>query len=96
MVQYSRSHIKKVNSSFTIEPFKEKRSTGKKETFRLIDVTNLGMYLTVPLLVGIGTGIVFDNKLGTKPLGVICGLLLGFVGSLFNLIKIVKQFSKHA
>jgi len=96
MVEYSRSHIQKVGSSFTIEPFHQKKKKKADEKFRLIDVMDLGMYLLVPLLAGIGVGIVLDVKFGTKPLCVISGLLLGTVGSFFNLLKIVRQFSQHA
>lgn len=96
MVQYSRSDIKKVSSTFVIEPFHRKRNKKPDESFRLIDMMDLGVYLVVPLLVGLGTGMVLDSKLGVKPLGIIFGLLLGAAGSFFNLIKIVRQFSKHA
>ncbi|MFH0772856.1 MAG: AtpZ/AtpI family protein [bacterium] len=96
MVEYSRLHIKKVNSSFVIEPFHQKKKEIKMESIRLIDALDLGVYLIVPLLVGLGAGIFLDTKLGTKPLCIICGLLLGSLGSFFNLIKIVRQFSKHA
>ena len=96
MVQYSRSHTKRVNSSFIIEPFQKKSVRKEKKEFRLIDVLDLGVYLIVPLLAGIGIGIVLDTKLGTRPICILSGLLLGVMGSLFNLIKIVRQFSKNA
>ena len=96
MVKYLQSHIKKVNNSFVIESFHQKKEVIKEEKFRLTDVLDLGVYLVVPLLAGLGIGIVLDNKLGAKPICVISGLLLGSLGSFFNLIKIVRQFSKHA
>ena len=96
MVEYSRSHIKKVNSSFAIEPFHHKKKAHKDSEFRLVDVLDLGVYLVVPLLVGLGLGIVLDTKFGTKPICIVTGLLLGAVGSFFNLIKVVRQFSNHA
>lgn len=96
MVEYSRSHTNQINSSFVLEPFHRKKKKGTSETFRLIDVMDLGMYFVVPLLAGLGLGIVFDSKMGTKPMGIIFGLLVGAAGSFFNLIKIVRQFSKHA
>ena len=96
MVEYSRSDIKKVSGSFVIEPFHRKRNKKSVDSFRLIDMMDLGVYLIVPLLVGLGTGIVLDSKLGIKPIGIISGLFLGAAGSFFNLIKIVRQFSKHA
>ena len=96
MVEYSRSHIQKVGKSFTIEPFHQKTEKKQKEKFRLIDVMDLGVYLVVPLLAGLGVGLVLDTKLETKPFCIISGLLLGTFGSFFNLLKIVRQFSKHA
>lgn len=96
MVEYSRSEIKKVSGSFVIEPFHRKKTKGPEGKFRLVDVMDLGIYLVIPLLAGLGIGIVLDSKLGIKPLGIISGLLLGAVGSFFNLHKIVQEFSKHA
>ena len=96
MVEYSRSHIKKIGSSFTIESFHQKKKVPVPEKFRLYDALDLGFYLVIPLLAGLAIGIVLDGKLGTKPFCIISGLLLGSVGSFFNLIKIVRQFSKHA
>jgi len=96
MVEYSRSHIKKVSSSFVIESFHERKKKKAPETFRMTDVLDLGMYLVVPLLSGLGLGIVLDNKLEIRPFGTIFGLLFGAIGSFFNLLKIVRQFSHHA
>lgn len=96
MVQYSRSDIKKMSGSFVMEPFHRRRKQKREEKFRLIDAMDLGVYLVIPLLVGLGAGIVVDSKLGIKPVGIILGLVLGAVGSFFNLIKIVREFSKHA
>jgi len=96
MVKYSRSHIKKVNSSFAIESFHQTKKVPQKEAVFSRSALDLGVYLVVPLLVGLGLGIVLDAKLGTKPLCVLYGLLLGGLGSLFNLSKIVQEFSKHA
>jgi len=88
MVHYSRSGIKKVSGSFIIETFHRKRKQKSEEKFRLIDAMDLGVYIVVPLLVGLGAGIVLDH--------VILGLSLGAIGSFFNLIKIVREYSKHA
>jgi F0F1-type ATP synthase assembly protein I len=96
MVQYSRSHLKKVNSSFVIESFKTKDKKTAKETFQMSDVLDLGMYLVVPLLFFLGVGIVLDNKLKIQPFGTIFGILFGTISSLFNLIKIVRRFSTNA
>jgi len=96
MVEYSRSHIKKVSSSFVIESFQGQKRKKAQETFRMTDVLDLGVYLVIPLLSGLGLGIVLDNKLEIRPFGTIFGLLIGAIGSFFNLLKIVRQFSHHA
>jgi len=96
MVEYSRSDIKRVNSSFTIEPFHKKKPRIKKESFRLIEMMDLGVYFVVPLLVGLGIGAFIDSKLGSKPVGVVCGLIFGMLSFFFNLLKIVREFSHHA
>ena len=96
MVEYSRSHIKKINSSFVIVPFHQKEFGSKKEKLQWTDMYDVGIYLVVPLLAGLGIGIFLDAKWGTKPICVLSGLLLGLIASFFNLIKIVQRFSKHA
>ncbi len=96
MVEYSRSHIKKVSSSFVIESFHGQKKRKAQETFRMTDVLDLGVYLVIPLLSGLGLGIVLDNKLEIRPFGTIFGLLFGAIGSFFNLLKIVRQFSHNA
>ena len=96
MVEYSRSTISKINSSFVIVPTKRKKKAQERVTFQVNDMLNLGVYLVVPLLAGLGLGILVDNKLGIKPWGTLSGLVLGAVGSFFNLIKIVRPYLKHA
>ncbi len=96
MVEYSRSSISKINSSFVIVPTKRKKKTQEHVTFQVNDMLNLGIYLVVPLLAGLGLGILIDNKMGTRPWGTLSGLVFGVVGSFFNLIKIVRPYLKHA
>jgi hypothetical protein len=88
MVEYSRTDIQRVNSSFNIVPFRKKKKGKTGGTFRLIDAMDLGIYLVVPLLVGLGIGLAVKQAL--------IGLVLGALGSFFNLIKIVREFSKNA
>lgn len=88
--------MKKVSGSFVIEPLHRAVTQKPEEKFRLIDVMDLGVYLVVPLLAGLGLGLLLDGKLGIKPVGIISGLVLGAIGSFFNLLKIVQEFSKHA
>ncbi len=96
MVQYGRSRIQKVNEEFEIQPHHSKKKSTESDTLPLLDAMHVGVYLLVPLLTGIGLGIMLDNKLEVKPYGFFSGLLFGVIGSFFNLIKFVRQFSRHA
>ena len=87
MVEYSRGQIQRVNSSFNIEPFHRKKKEKDGGKFRLIDAMDLGIYLVVPLLVGLGLGIAVKQAL--------VGLILGALGSFFNLLKIIIKILKQ-
>lgn len=96
MVQYVRSRIQKINEEFALQAVHTKKRNTKSDDMPLYDAMHVGVYLLVPLLVGIGLGIMLDNKNGIKPVGFFLGLLFGVIGSFFNLIKFVRQFSRHA
>lgn len=96
MVQYVRSRIQKVNEEFEIKPYHSRKKNTESDVLPLLDAMHVGVYLLVPLLIGIGLGIMLDNKLEIRPFGFFSGLLFGVIGSFFNLIKFVRQFSRHA
>lgn len=96
MVKYLRSNLKKINSTFVIEPLQSVRNRKKIKAGSLADSLNVGMYLITPLLSGVFLGLLLDSKLHTKPVCVLVGIVLGCVGSFFNLIKLVKQTSHNA
>lgn len=96
MVKYLRSNVKKINSAFVIEPLEQKKAYRKMRSSSLTDSLNIGMYLVTPLLCGVLLGILLDNKFGTKPVFVLIGIFFGFLGSFFNLIKVVKSISDNA
>jgi len=62
--------------------------------FLLSFATQLGFSLAIPLLVCIGLGIFVDNKLASKPNGIILGIILGFSASLYMLWKSIKPYIK--
>lgn len=96
MVQYDRSRIQKVNEEFGTQPYHSQKTNTESDNMPLYDAMHVGVYLLVPMLLGIGLGIMLDNKTGAKPLGFVLGLSFGVIGSFFNLIKFVRQFSRHA
>lgn len=64
-----------------IDP-KESRRLG-----RFLAMGQVGMEMAVP----IGIGIALDHYFSIAPACVIGGVLLGFVGGLFHLLKLAKQ-----
>lgn len=96
MVQYVRSRVQKVDEEFDIKPYHSTKKNRQSDSVPLYNALNVGVYLLVPLLSGGALGIMLDNKLGIKPIGFVSGLLLGVIGSFFNLIKFVRQISRNA
>jgi len=62
--------------------------------FLLSFATQLGFSLAMPLVVCIGLGILVDNKLGVKPVGITTGIILGFITSFYMLYKSIKPYIK--
>lgn len=52
---------------------------------------NVGFLLLTPILVGVILGLTVDNWLKTKPIFTIVLILLGTVGSFYNLIRLVNK-----
>ncbi len=52
---------------------------------------NVGIYLIIPILLGILIGLKLDMVLKTKPLFVISGVVLGTISTFYNLYKLTKQ-----
>lgn len=96
MVQYPRNRVRQIDEAFRIEPLKIEKKVFPRESVPIQDAFNVGVYFVTPLLAGTTIGYMLDNKLGTKPTGFVFGLLFGFIGSLFNLIKFVRTYTKHA
>lgn len=69
--------------------FEEKRKQEKKASPILY--FNIGFYLVTPILVGLGVGLMFDHWFKTKPVCTILFLLLGMMGSFYNLFTLQKK-----
>ncbi len=70
-------------------PFKENK---KKESIEEeLSYLNVGIFILVPILVGLGVGYYLDNLFKTKPLFIILLLLLGIVSSFYNLWRLIKK-----
>lgn len=52
---------------------------------------NIGFYLATPLLLGVFLGLFLDRSFHTKPFFTIALIVLGAVGSFYNLYKLVKE-----
>ena len=80
---------KKLDLKPSLEP--TKRASKKKENnFLLAKYSNIGYYLLTPLLIGVFLGLYLDGRLGTHYL-VVIGIIIGSIGSFYNLFKIIKQ-----
>jgi F0F1-type ATP synthase assembly protein I len=54
-------------------------------------ITSIGIEMVLPGLIGYW----IDLRLGTKPLLLIFGVILGFVGGIWQLIKLTGQNARH-
>lgn len=52
---------------------------------------NIGIYLVVPLILGVAIGYQVDKRLGTGPIGMLIFILLGAVSTFYNLWKLIKE-----
>lgn len=71
------------------------RVVQKRDYYPLANTCNIGYYLLAPIIVGVVFGLLFDNWLKTEPICVILGIGLGMVGSIYNLIKIVRDVEHY-
>jgi F0F1-type ATP synthase assembly protein I len=63
----------------------------KKSEYMVLEYLNLGYYLIIPMLAGIFLGLVLDSWFKTRPIFVLSFLLLGTLGSFYNLFKLLKN-----
>lgn len=68
----------------------EQKSKESKGMFESMAASGIGYYLIIPLLAGLGLGLFLDEKLETKPLFTIIGIVIGVIGTFYNLFKVKK------
>lgn len=78
------------NLNLKVTEAPKKRPALKKSKMDLANSMNIGYYLLTPLLIGVFFGLYLDGRLGTNYL-VVIGILIGSIGSFYNLIKLLKQ-----
>ena len=87
-----KSNHFKINSEGKIDQFvNNKDAKEKKNKESVIMYFNVGYYLVTPILIGLGAGILIDRWIETKPVFTILLLLIGTVGSFYNLFTIQKK-----
>ncbi len=63
----------------------------KNSNLALAKSLNIGYYLLTPLLAGVFLGLALDSWFNTKGVFVIILILLGTVGSFYNLYKLTQE-----
>jgi F0F1-type ATP synthase assembly protein I len=91
MVEYKRkirrTYIDKdLNLKETIEIKKEHHN----KNLGSYQYLNIGFYLITPLLVGIFSGLYLDKRIGTHSIFITIGLLVGVIGTFYNLYRLTK------
>jgi F0F1-type ATP synthase assembly protein I len=71
----------------TGSPVKKKKYESKYGLF----VMDVGLYIAIPLLMGVAAGLFLDGRFGTKPVFVLICIGLGAIASFYNLFRLVKK-----
>lgn len=84
--------LKKIKSHL-VSPRRDldRNKENEKNKFLLAFSYNIGYYLITPLILGVVVGLFFDNKFKTKPVLTLVFIFFGLIGSLYNLLRIVKE-----
>ena len=67
-----------------------KKSKNKRSFFSEYININVGYSLITPILIGVGIGLVLDNKFNSKPVFTVFFIFLGTVSSFYNLFRLIK------
>ena len=90
MLKYNQKNISTVGENFEIRSTKQSKKVGRSATnLEYLRYLNIGFYLVTPLLVGVAVGIYVDGRFQTRPIGVIIGIIIGAMGTFYNLIKLI-------
>lgn len=65
-----------------------------EQHLRTLKYSAAGIYVVVPIFLGLTLGIVLDSILNTRPISVLVFLFLGTIGSFYNLIALIKELKK--
>ena len=96
MTPTKKTKYTKVNSAGEVEehdlPFKKKGRKGLKLPKQYLD---LGLYLAMPLLMGVFVGQLLDRKFNTKAIFTISLLIFGTITVFYNLYKLYREDDSH-
>ena len=70
---------------------KEKVKKPIYNNFLLAKYAGIGYYVGAPLLLGVFLGLLIDNFFKTKPLFIIIFIIIGTIGTFYNLFKTTKH-----
>ena len=75
---------------------KEKTNVGKEgkkvnSNFLIAKYIGIGYYVGAPLIIGVFLGLVVDGFFKTKPLFIIIFIIIGTIGTFYNLFKSTKN-----
>ncbi len=83
-----------MDKNFKIKEVKKQKKQKKvllKFNFSLANSFNIGYYLITPLVIGVFFGLLVDNFFKSRPIFTLIFLLLGSLGTFYNLWKTVKE-----
>lgn len=69
---------------------KSKKAIKNTQDLGYLKYLNIGFYLVTPLLFGVLAGAYADGRFHSKPIVVTLGIIIGSVGTFYNLFKLVK------
>lgn len=83
----------KIDKNFQISDAILKSKGIKKRNNNLLNANNLniGAYLIIPILFGLLIGYNLDKYFKTKSLFILIFILVGTIGSFYNLFKLIKE-----
>ncbi len=92
----SESHYRINKEGHIVKHIKIEESLPRKKFLRNegnndLSVINFGYYLVSPLVIGVFLGLLIGDKFHMKEKGAFIGIIFGLVGTIYNLIHIVKS-----
>lgn len=53
--------------------------------------SSVGMYMIIPIFLGLTLGLVLDNLVGVRPVFTLVFLFFGTIGSFYNIVRTIKE-----